>query len=1113
MNIRLLRFVLIVLLLLASFSVIAQSEPPSQVVIAGTIQSVLGCPGDWQPECTETALVYDESDDLWQATFDLPAGTYEYKAALNGSWDVNYGANAEAGGANIALVLEEDTSVKFIYSTATNWVTDSVNSLIANVPGSYQAAIGCPGDWQPDCLRTLLQDPDGDGIYTFATGAIPAGSYEAKVAIDESWTVNYGDGGAPGGANIPFVVEEDGALVEFNFDSSTNIMTIIIGGEVPPAVGNINQALAYWVTADTLAWSLARIPGAVFTLHYSDTGDLALTDDGVMGGDSITLTLDRAGLSDDVLARFPHLRDYNALKVAPEDLERVPEILRGRLALSAAYNQNVLQDATGVQIPGVLDDLYATDQALGLRFVSGVPLISVWAPTAQNVRLHLFHDADPATESVIYDMQFDADSGVWTAFGRADWYSRYYVFEVTVYAPSTQRVETNLVTDPYSVSLSLNSERSHIIDLNDPALIPSGWDELSKPPLDAPEDITLYELHVRDFSIIDESVPEALRGTFGAFAVEDSRGMAHLRGLADVGLTHIHLLPAFDIATINENAAERQEPDRAELVMLPPDSEEQQTIVMALEAEDGFNWGYDPLHYTVPEGSYSTDPDGGQRILEFRQMVQALNQAGLRVVMDVVYNHTNAAGQNDNSVLDRIVPGYYHRLSSSGLVETSTCCANTATEHYMMERLMLDSLHTWATAYRVDGFRFDLMGHHMRDNMINVRALLDGLTLAEDGVDGAQIYVYGEGWDFGEVAANARGVNATQFNMGGTGIGTFNDRLRDAARGGNPFGGLTEQGFATGLFVDPNTVDAREPEAQLEQALLFADHIRIGLAGNLRDYTFTDRTGASVTGADVLYNGQPAGYNLDPQEHIIYVEAHDNETFFDVMMVKAPDDMPIETRIRLHNMGMSLVAMSQGVPFFHAGQDILRSKSGDRDSYNSGDWYNAIDWTYSTNNWGHGLPPAEKNRDVWNIWGPLLGDEALAPTTDHILSANAHLRELLQIRYSSPLFRLQTAEQVQTAVSFHNTGADQLPGVIVMHLSDKDLEIDAEHSAIIVVFNATPDELIYTIDELTGDGYTLHPLQAASADAVVQGAAFDTETGTFTVPAYTTAVFVASDGG
>jgi pullulanase-type alpha-1,6-glucosidase len=340
-------------------------------------------------------------------------------------------------------------------------------------------------------------------------------------------------------------------------------------------------------------------------------------------------------------------------------------------------------------------------------------------------------------------MEFDEATGVWNIMGEESWKGQYYLYKVKVFAPLTGKIETNLVTDPYSISLSMNGTRSQIVDLNDADLKPQGWDSLQKPTLAAPEDIVVYELHIRDFSVSDETVPEELRGTYKAFTVKDSNGMKHLTGLAQAGLTHIHLLPAFDIASVNEDKSTWQSVDEETIKSYPPDSDQQSIAVSAVTGTDGFNWGYDPIHYTTPDGSYATDPNGTPRIVEFREMVGALNESGLRVVMDVVYNHTNASGQSDNSVLDRVVPGYYHRLNGDGNVEQSTCCQNTATEHDMMRKLMVDSVVTWATQYKVDGFRFDLMGHHMLDDMIAVRAALDALTLEKDGVDGKSIYVYG----------------------------------------------------------------------------------------------------------------------------------------------------------------------------------------------------------------------------------------------------------------------------------------------------------------------------------------------------------------------------------
>lgn len=199
---------------------------PTSVTIAGSMQSEVGCPGDWQPDCAATHLTYDAADDVWQGAFDLPAGAWEYKAALNDSWDENYGLHAQPNGANVPFTLGAPASVKFYYDHKTHWVADNVSSVIATVPGSFQSALGCPGDWDPACLRSWLQDPDGDGIYTFETSALPAGNYEAKVAINESWDENYGQGGARNGANIPFSVPSNNTPVTFRFDTATHVLSI-----------------------------------------------------------------------------------------------------------------------------------------------------------------------------------------------------------------------------------------------------------------------------------------------------------------------------------------------------------------------------------------------------------------------------------------------------------------------------------------------------------------------------------------------------------------------------------------------------------------------------------------------------------------------------------------------------------------------------------------------------------------------------------------------------------------------------------------------------------------------------------------------------------------------
>jgi len=679
--------------------------------------------------------------------------------------------------------------------------------------------------------------------------------------------------------------------------------------------------------------------------------------------------------------------------------------------------------------------------------------------------------------------------------GRPNCAGKFYLYEVEVYVPATGRIEQNLVTDPYSLSLSTNSLRSQIVDLSSAQLKPPSWETLVKPPLAAPEDIVLYELHLRDFSISDSSVPQAERGTYLAFTHEDTNGMRHLKALAEAGLTHLHLLPVFDIASVNEDRSTWQVPDEARLAALPPDSDQQQALVRAA-GPDGFNWGYDPYHYTTPEGSYATDPNGSLRILEFRRMLQALNQAGLRVVMDVVYNHTHASGQDAKSVLDKAVPGYYHRLNASGQVEQSTCCANTATEHAMMRKLMIDSLLTWAREYKVDGFRFDLMGHHMLADMQAVRAALDALTLEKDGVDGREIYMYGEGWNFGEVANNARGMNAVQQNMGGTGIGVFNDQLRDAVRGGNPFGDITEQGFGTGLYFQPNASERRDPYQQKSRLMDYADLIRASLAGNLKNYILQRANGESHP---------VGGYAFDPQENVVYVAAHDNETLWDIIQIKAAAWASLEERVRMNTLALSLVAFCQGVPFFHAGDDLLRSKSLDRNSYDSGDWFNKIDWTYNDNNWGVGLPA--EGRDKWDLFRPLLANPALKPGKGQITFSAQVFREYLRIRRSSPLFRLRTAEQVEQVVSFLNTGPQQIPGLIILRLTDSE-GLDPLYKQVLVLFNASLQTAWFEAVELRGFRFELHPVQAASADELIRRADFDTSKGRFSVPGLSAAVFV-----
>ena len=867
-------------------------------------------------------------------------------------------------------------------------------------------------------------------------------------------------------------------------------------------------AQAYWIDRTTVLLPEGQVcPGCVYTLWSDRQAKLHMTATRVEGETSVQLVRRHKATAKE-LVRFPQLRSGYAVLFLPPTwaVAHAHQFLIGELLLSVEDSHGRLRYVTGVQTAGVLDDLYAWNGPLGPLIPStaaGRIAIHVWAPTAQSVSLLLFRRADQEAPSSQVEMR--RAGGVWSVSIDHAWVNSYYLFDVRVYAPTVGRVVENLVTDPYSVDLAINGTKSRLTDVSDRATKPEGWDQNRSPRLDRLTDLSIYELHVRDFSIADATVPAADRGTYLAFTDLDSDGMRHLRSLAAAGLKSIHLLPTFHFSGVDEDRTRWLK--TAGLNHCSPDSQEQQSAVAAIQERDGYSWGYNPLHYLVPEGAYATDP--ANRIREYRSMVMALHRSGLRVIQDVVFNHTAGFGQSDNSVLDKIVPGYYNRLDKNGHQLTSTCCADTATEHYMMARLQQDAVLWSARQYKIDGFRFDLMNFSFVSDLVRLRKALDSLTLAKEGIDGNKIYLYGEGWDFGETAHNALGRNATQLNLHGTGIGSFNDRLRDGVRGGTISANDRTQGFATGLYTAPNsfmrsTLSTRE---QRDHLLLEEGWIRAGLAGNLRSVPVPDAHGKLIPAAMIRYNGVPTGYADSPDEIVNYVSAHDNQTLFDAIQLKSPDNEPVAERTRRQMLALSIVALAQGIPFFTEADDLLRSKDMDGDSFNSGDWFNRIDWSGETSNWGTGLPPARQNQAQWNIERPLLQDPALKPTPKDMHLAEAVFSEFLRIRSSSPLFRMPAAEQIGSSLHFIDTGATSTPGVIAYLLESRG-KTGGPYRQILVVINATTQQEIVTDRSLIGQAFVLHPEQQNSADPATRTATFDSRSGSAQVPSLTTAVFV-----
>ncbi|MTW10864.1 DUF3372 domain-containing protein [Pseudoduganella eburnea] len=854
------------------------------------------------------------------------------------------------------------------------------------------------------------------------------------------------------------------------------------------------DARALWLDGRLAKWTGIQAEGS-FKLYYANAAGISAPLGGAVSGaeGALPMSVATAAPPAALAERFKYTGDGTLLALSDADRARLPALLAKQLVLVQENQDGTVRDATALQVPGALDQIYAAaEQAtdLGATIAQGNTTFKLWAPTAQRVAVCLY-DTGSGKPKSIATMHADAKTGIWSASARGDLFSHYYKYVVDVVAPKTGLVR-NLVTDPYSVSLTTDSARSYIADLADPRLAPPGWSKDQPPPtVKAQPDMSIYELHVRDFSINDLSVSAPNRGKYTAFRETGSNGMKHLAALAKAGLTDVHLLPVYDLGSVPEKGC------IAPVVHGAPDSDQQQKIISDNAQKDCYNWGYDPWHYNAPEGSYSTDAsDGARRIIELREMVMALHKTGLRVGTDVVYNHTFRGGQQERSVLDRIVPGYYQRLNLKGDIENSTCCYNTATENRMMAKLMIDSAELWTRHYHIDSFRFDLMGHQPR-------AAMEALQARVDKAAGRHVNLIGEGWNFGEVANGARFVQASQLSLNGSGIGTFSDRARDAVRGGSAGDSgqqtIAQQGYVNGLVYDPNAGAGLRPVTDL---LAASDLVKVGLAGSIRSYRMQTFNGQTRELQAIVYGGnQPAGYASQPGEVVNYVENHDNQTLYDANVFKLPLSTTSTDRARVQMLAAAINAFSQGVAYYHAGFDILRSKSMDRNSFESGDWFNRLDWSYQTNNFGVGLPPAADNGKDYALMQPLLANRALQPAPADIAFARDTFRDLLRIRASSTLFRMRTAEDIKQRLHFLNTGPDQVATVVAARLDGSGYE-GARFRTIAYFINVDKVEQAIVAKSEAGKAYRLHPVQAGSPGR------YDAATGSFTIPPRTAIVFV-----
>ena len=505
------------------------------------------------------------------------------------------------------------------------------------------------------------------------------------------------------------------------------------------------------------------------------------------------------------------------------------------------------------------DNYFSYDGELGALYEKEGTLLRVWTPTAKFVEVWIYADDSFKGPSTKIEM-VQKPKGIFEAYLPGDQHGTIYVYKI-LFLNNRESISV----DPYARATTVNGMKSVIADLN--RTNPDGWGE-RLPAFGLPEEAIIYELHIRDFSI-SETSGIVNKGKFLGLTEKNTQNASGrktgLDYLIDLGITHIQILPMFDYATVDE----------------------------ANLTEPQYNWGYDPLNYNVPEGSYSTDPfDPFNRIFELKQMIRTLHDNGLRVIMDVVYNHVY---DPKDQALERTVPGYFYRYNADGSLANGTGVGNdTASERHMMRKYIIDSVKYWAKEYHLDGFRFDLMGIHDSVTMNAIREALDKID--------PSIIIIGEGWEMStplpeDLKASQKNAQAMPR------IAHFNDSIRVALKGSD-FGDEKDRGFISG-------------KNYLEDLLL-----------------------RNIKGA--MHLSSHSSY-VDPEQVIQYVEAHDNLTLYDKLLRSNPDDSE-EVRIKRHTLATSIVLLSQGVPFIHGGQEFLRTKAGVANSYQSPDEINQFEW-------------------------------------------------------------------------------------------------------------------------------------------------------------------------
>ena len=664
-----------------------------------------------------------------------------------------------------------------------------------------------------------------------------------------------------------------------------------------------------------------------------------------------------------------------------EDLNSGKIITKQELSLTNEYTVEIEGYTSKVATLGkvfnseAFKDLYHFDGELGAIYSKDKTNFVLWAPLASEVKLALYSAGNDVQATEVKAMT-KGENGIWSLEIQEDLDGTYYTYLVT------NNGVTNEVTDPYAKAVGVNGNRAMIIDLS--TTNPEGWENDKKPEFVDATDAIIYELHIRDFTI-DESSGASVEvqgkyegiwqsGTSLLGNGDIKTGVDHLK---ELGITHLHLLPTFDHRSINETDLNTPQ----------------------------FNWGYDPQNYNVPEGSYSSDPYKAEiRIKEFKEMVMELHKAGIRVVMDVVYNHTGASA---DSHLNYAVPDYYYRQNDNGGFSNGSGCGNElASERSMVRKMMVDSLKYWAEEYHIDGFRFDLMALHDIETMKQIRATLDEVD--------DSILMYGEGWTGGDTPLSSEDqalkVNTVKYED--LQIAAFSDDMRDAIKG-HVFEDETA-GFVNGF-------------AGLEEVVKF------GIVAS------TPNEQVDYTGGPNQYSGYgKTAWANQPYQTINYASAHDNLTLWDKLQT-TNSNASEEELLAMNKMSAALVLTSQGIPFFQAGEEMARTKvnedgSFNHNSYNAPDSVNKMDWTRK-----------EKYNDLFEYY-----------------------KGLISLRKAHKSFRMNTTADIQAGLNFidvtdSNVVAYTLDGkqtndswdniAVIFNSNDSEVEVELPSSDWTIVVN------------------------------------------------------------